>query len=355
MNKKRNGPPRRNPPPAQEYKNDQVAVEVDGKTEMFTFGDPVEVMDRRELLDYVECLSNGKWYEPPVSLDGLSRAFSSAVHHSSPIYVKRNILVSTFIPHKLLSRQAFSRWALDYLVYGNAYLERVKNRLGGILALNPTPAKYTRKGIKPDQYWWTQNFKDEHEFAGGSIHHLIEPDINQELYGVPEYLSGLNSAFLNESSTLFRRRYYKNGSHAGVIFYMTDAMQDESYVNDFRDAIKRSKGPGNFRNLFLYAPSGKKDGLQVIPVSETTAKDEFLSIKNVTRDDLLAAHRVPPQLMGIMPTNTSGFGDVEKAAKAFAINEIEPIQNRMRELNDWLGEEVIRFEQYKLAVTQESK
>ncbi|WP_375592100.1 phage portal protein [Chitiniphilus eburneus] len=319
------------------------------QAEEYTFGDPVEVMDRREMLDYVECLSNGRYFDPPVSLDGLARAFNSAVHHSSPIYVKRNILVSSFVPHPLLARQAFARWALDYLVFGNGYLECVRNRLGGVMALKPSPAKYMRRGVDLDRYWWVPNFRDEHQFTAGTIHHLLEPDINQEVYGVPEYLSGLNAAFLNESSTLFRRRYYKNGSHAGVIFYLTDPMQDETYVDDFRVAIKSSKGPGNFRNLFLYAPNGKKDGLQVIPVSETTAKDEFFNVKAVTRDDLLAAHRVPPQLMGILPNNTGGFGDAAKAAQVFAINEIQPIQTRMREVNDWLGEEVIRFEPYQLA------
>ncbi|MBB6244156.1 hypothetical protein [Rhodanobacter sp. MP1X3] len=40
-----------------------------------------------------------------------------------------------------------------------------------------------------------------------------------------------------------------------------------------------SKGPGNFRNLFLYAPGGKKDGTQMIPISEVAAKDEFFNIK----------------------------------------------------------------------------
>ena len=71
-------------------------------------------------------------------------------------------------------------------------------------------------------------------------------------------------------------------------------------------------------------------GVQVIPVSEVAAKDDFLSIKNVSRDDLLAAHRVPPQLMGIIPNNTGGFGDVEKAAKVFTRNELEPLMNRYR-------------------------
>lgn len=67
---------------------------------------------------------------------------------------------------------------------------------------------------------------------------------------------------------------------------------------------RTSKGPGNFRILSMYAPNGKKDGIQLIPVSEVAAKDEFRNIKNVTRDDQLAAHRVPPQLIGIIPNNT---------------------------------------------------
>ncbi|MCV5632196.1 hypothetical protein OFN23_28950, partial [Escherichia coli] len=78
-----------------------------------------------------------------------------------------------------------------------------------------------------------------------------------------------------------------------------------------RQAMKSAKGPGNFRNLFMYSPNGKKDGIQIIPLSEVAAKDEFLNIKNVSRDDMMAAHRVPPQMMGIMPSNVGGFGDVE--------------------------------------------
>ena len=46
-------------------------------------GDPIPVLDRRELLDYVECVQTDHWYEPPVSFDGLARTFRAAVHHSS--------------------------------------------------------------------------------------------------------------------------------------------------------------------------------------------------------------------------------------------------------------------------------
>lgn len=329
-------------------KTGRAAAGANTSAEAFSFGDPVAVLDRRELLDYVECMRVGEWYEPPLPWDGLARSFRAAVHNSSPIYVKRNILVSTFIPHKLLSRSAFARWVQDFLVFGNGYLERRDNALGRPVALEPALAKYMRRGTDLDTYYFVQNWQDRHRFRPGSIFHLMEPDINQEVYGLPEYLSALNATWLNESATLFRRRYYKNGSHAGFILYMTDAAQKQEDVDSLRQALKDAKGPGNFRNLFMYAPGGKKDGIQLLPVSEVAAKDEFWNIKNVTRDDQLAAHRVPPQLMGIIPSNTGGFGDAEKAALVFARNEVKPLQDRLMELNAWLGVNAIHFEPYRL-------
>jgi PBSX family phage portal protein len=314
----------------------------------FTFGDPVPVMSRAEILDYVECWANGEWFEPPVSWAGLAKSFRAGTHHSSAIYFKRNILASTFIPHKLLSREAFGRLALDFLTFGNGYIERRKNALGGTLQLEPALAKYMRRALDLDRYVFVTGWKKKHEFEPGSIFHLMEPDINQEVYGLPEYLGALHSAWLNESATLFRRKYYENGSHAGFILYMTDAAQSENDVTAMREALKNSKGPGNFRNLFMYAPNGKKDGIQLIPVSEVTAKDEFFNIKNVTRDDMLAAHRVPPQLLGVVPSNTGGFGAADTAAKVFGRHEVEPLQARFLGLNDWLGDEVVKFKPYSI-------
>jgi PBSX family phage portal protein len=326
----------------------QVAPVAAAGAQAFTFGDPVPVMDRREVFDYLECWLNGRWYEPPISWGALSKSFRASTHHSSALYFKRNVLASTFVPHKLLNRTEFGKWALDYLIFGNAYLELPRNALGGRMRLVQALAKYVRRGADLDAYFYVRGWKEEHAFAPGSVFHLQEADIDQEIYGLPEYLAALQSAWLNESATLFRRRYYNNGSHAGFILYLNDAAQQQSDVDAIRQALRDSKGPGNFRNLFMYSPNGKKDGVQVIPVSEVAARDDFLNIKNVSRDDVLAAHRIPPQLMGIVPGNTGGFGAILPAAQVFARNEIEPLQERFRALNDWMGEEVVRFVPYEV-------
>lgn len=113
-------------------------------------------------------------------------------------------------------------------MFGNAYLEKRTNRLGGILSLEPSLAKYSRRGIDLDTHWFVQYgmTTQPYEFTKGSIFHLMEPDLNQVIYGLPEYLSAIPSALLNESATLFHRKYYINGRHAGFIRYMTDAAQN---------------------------------------------------------------------------------------------------------------------------------
>ena len=65
---------------------------------------------------------------------------------------------------------------------------------------------------------------------------------------------------------------------------------------------------------------------------------------------MLAAHRVPPQIMGLVPTNNAGFGSVESAALVFNRNEVVPLQEMFKGVNEWLGEEVIHFEPYELGL-----
>ena len=319
------------------------------KAEAFTFGDPVPVTSLRDMFYEGLWLSPDEWYEPPIPFDVLAKSYRSTAHHGSALQVKRNILLRTFKPHPLLGRQAFSGLALDYLVFANGYLEEVRGRLNKRLPFRHLRAKYMRRGGENgERYWWVPNYIDRTELPRGRVVHVLEPDIDQSIYGVPDYLGSLQSAWLNENATLFRRRYFLNGSHAGFVMYVSDPASNQDDINAMRKALKGSKGVGNFKNLFFYSPGGKKDGVQIIPISEVAAKDDFWNIKNITRDDQLAGHRIPPPLMGIVPQNTAGFGDVEKAAKVFVANELEPLQAALMEVNDIVGEEVIRFRPYSL-------
>jgi capsid portal protein len=66
-----------------------------------------------------------------------------------------------------------------------------------------------------------------------------------------------------------------------------------------------ARGNGAFKNLFVYAAGGKRDGRQIMPFSQV-------------------------------------------AAKVFSISELAPIQESLKELKDWLGIDVVRFNPYTL-------
>ena len=271
----------------------------------FTFGDPEPAIGGRQLLDMLECWHNGQWYEPPLPLDGLAKAFRVSPHHSSAIMLKRNTF---FDPLRLVHSMA----------------------------------RYTRRGVIEGQFWWVPGLRDAVPFPPSSVVQVMQPDVNQEIYGVPEYLSALQSALLNEAATLFRRRYYLNGSHAGYILYATGEI-DSNDTDALKEALRQSKGPGNFKNLFVHAPNGKEGSIKIMPIAEAGAKDEFLGIKNATQADVMAAHRVPPQLLGIVPAQGSAFGNPKDATAMFFELEIYPLQTAFLEINDRLGMQAVKF------------
>lgn len=78
--------------------------------------------------------------------------------------------------------------------------------------------------------------------------------------------------------------------------YMTDAAQNQEDVDNIHKAMK----------------SGKKDGIQIIPLSEVAAKDEFLNIKNVSRDDMMALYR--RRCWELSRTTLAGSGTLKRSA-----------------------------------------
>ena len=65
-----------------------------------------------------------------------------------------------------------------------------------------------------------------------------------------------------------------------------------------------------------------------------------------SRNDMLAAHRITPQQIGIIPQNNGGFGDVGKVSDIFFSHEIERIMQCMLEINEWAGGQVLWFRHY---------
>lgn len=311
----------------------------------FELGEPVSILDNNYFNDLV-CADHERYLNPPVNFHHISRLLLASTFHQSAIEVKKNILLSTIelCDETLLSEETLEGFIQDYLIYGNAYLQLIKNPFGEVIGSRSVLAKYVRKN-KNNEFIFIQ---EGEELPLKNIFHFKNVDVNQNIYGVPSYLSAIQPLLLNESATLFRRKYYLNGAHAGSIIYANDSGLSRDDVQAIQKELSKTKGKGNFKNLFLYAPNGRADGLKVIPLSDSASKDEFLNIKNASRDDILSAHRVPPQLLSVVPNNTGGFGDTQKAARVFFVNEIKPLQRKLKRLNPLFNKTILQFSPYEL-------
>ncbi len=307
-------------------------------------GAPEPVLNAKS--DYLGVFrSNGdRFYTPPVSQKALAKLRHVNAHHGTALTFKRNMLTKHFIPNELISLNTFKKLAFDCLVFGHCYPRVIKNRLGGMVRIAHLPAINMRRLIDDNErYCWVESYNKTVDFAAGDVIQLKDYDLEQSLYGIPDWYPALQALLLNESATLFRRRYFANGNHAGFIFYTNDANMSADDEAALKDAIKNSKGVGNFRSIYLNIPGGDPDGVKLIPVGDISTKDEFQRIKDISRNDIISAHRVPPALAAVMPENTGGFGDIEKISRVYYENEVLPLQNWFLEINDMLGRNVVQF------------
>lgn len=311
----------------------------------FSFGEPESVMTG-ELSQYlgVYLQDNGQYYQTPVPLTGLARLLRANAYHWPMLEFKVNKLLRGFMGSAALDRITMRKAATDYMVFANAYLQRLYNMFGQVVGYAHLAAINMRRAKADDQYIMLGVDGSMTTFEPGEVLHVKNYDVSQEIYGLPSYLGAIQSMLLQEDATLFRRRYYRNGAHMGYVFYSSSAYLDIDDESALRTAMKESKGVGNFRNLFLHIPNGREKDIQILPVGDFSTKDELEKIKNISRDDIIAAHRIPPALANIIPSVAGGLGDIEKADAVYVQNEIEPLREDLGVVNDDLPEHLrVRF------------
>lgn len=305
----------------------------DGTTAHFAFSDPEPVQNAR-ILDYLGVFATptGEYYVPPIDLSGLSMMRRANGHHGSCIHLRRNMLANAYTSGGLTSGE-FRNAATDILTFGNAYIQVLKNIFGTPTGLRHIPALNMRRKIDKTTYRQLQPNGKHIDFLPGEILHVAEYDTQQQIYGTPDWLGGLQSALLNQDATLFRRKYFVNGAHLGYVLYTNDAKMNPDLVKALQEKVRQGKGVGNFKSLHVHIPNGGEKAFQIIPIGDISQKDEFMNIKNISANDVRIAHRVPPILMGEAPVGNGNLGDPEKVERVYIRIEVQAMAQNFLDLN----------------------
>lgn len=275
-------------------------------------------------------------YLPPINRYALAKLPHQNAQHGGILHSRTNMVSAGYLGGALLSRMDMRALSLNLIQFGDVGLLKVRNGFGQVVRLHVLSSLYLRckKGggysylMRKSLY---DSVQDHYEYAENDIIFIKLYDPMQQIYGSPDYVGGIQSALLNSDATIFRRRYFSNGAHMGFILYSTDPDLSEEMEEAIAEKISESKGVGNFKSMFVNIANGHPDGLKVIPIGDTGTKDEFANIKNIAAQDVLTAHRFPPGLGGIIPTNTGGLGDPLKYRETYQRDEVEPLQEIIAE------------------------
>lgn len=289
-------------------------------------------------LDYIGITWNSRnlCYETPINRFALARLPEQNAQHSGILHSRANMISGGYVAGGL-SKSEMKALALNLIQFGDVGLLKVRNGLGQVVRLVTLSSLYLRK-TKTGSYRYLErkslydSTNAVYEYSDKDIIFIKLYDPRQQIYGVPDYIGGIQSALLNSDATRFRRRYFANGAHMGFILYSTDPDMSEEMEKEIADQIRNAKGVGNFRSMFVNISGGHPDGLKVIPVGDTGTKDEFANIKNISAQDILTAHRYPPGLGGIIPSNAGGFGNPMLIRQAYREDEVYPMQNLIADM-----------------------
>lgn len=299
----------------------------------YAWGGEHSYINEQELWGYLNLnyQTDHNYFEPFIPHSKLVEVMRKQPMHQSALMFKGNIYNAAFKPTRWLKTDDFYNFIQDYHIFNNAYLQAIRSKVGNIIGFKRLLAYYIRKDKKGKFYDISNGIKKEIK----DIIHFKGYSASQNIYGECEYSSAVLSVNLNYESRLFRTRYYKNGSHAGFILSVTGD-NAESAHNQIEKGLKEIKDSNQFKNILVSIPGGNEKSLQLLPLSDIAAKDEFYTIKNLSDEDVAMIHRVPLILLSIHPKTAGGFGKPSEAAQNYYITEMTPIINRLKSINERL-------------------
>jgi hypothetical protein len=270
-----------------------VANETRASVSAFTFGDPEPVNSRATMLDMLECWHNQRWYEPPISLEGLALVprLAPPFERDHPQAQHAGVQPRSHAPARAgLAGMCRTIWS------SGTPMQEVRNRLGQLLRSTmrwPSPgAGWSR------QFWWVPGFRNEVAFEPGTVHQIMALDINQESMACPSISRRCNRPCSTRTPPCSAAAISRTAATRLYPLRNRGLRRWRRGRCARRSSARRDRATSA---TSVHAPDGKESGIRILPIAEVGAKDEFLGIKNTTRDDVLAAHRVPPQLLGIVP------------------------------------------------------
>ena len=299
-------------------------------------------------------------------------------------------------------RYRFSRLSIreviDYLGTGNCFMEIVRNGKSNPAELYHARVKNMRIGYdvgtgksltdynkgKP----WTDQCGDYYDGFYQIIDGVVKSEFDEfniekrregknemifynnydprsDYYGLPEWLPAMLPALLDRSAAEFNVRMFENDLMLKWIFFLIGAELGKDAKKTLKDFIENNytgvKNAG--RAAFIPIPDGENVKIEAKNLmGDGPNRDmSYAKLREQVRDEMIAAHGVPPRLVGIMAAGQlGGSGELEGQLKMYKETVAIPLKEDMEEMYNRIPVEMdwpykIQFREFDITTSKEDR
>ena len=258
----------------------------------------------------------------------------------------------------------------DYEATGNGFLEIGRTTNGNIGYLGHIPAKTMRVRRLRDGFIqllygkavFFRNFGDQetpNAIAGGEdrpneVIHFKKYTPQNNYYGIPDVIAAQMALAGNEFSGRYNLDYFENKAVPRYIITVKGAKLSPDSERKLLEFFQVGLKGKNHRSLYIPLPSDTPDSkveFKMEPVEAGTQESSFNKYRLANRDEILLAHRVPINKIGL-PEGVS-LANARDADKTFKEQVCRPAQMRFeKKLNRIIEEKtdtlILKFNELSL-------
>ncbi len=270
--------------------------------------------------------------EPFFNFNSLLDLFYSNTYHRRAIQLKASLLSNIEDGSKLENqsmtpKQLLYAFMLNLELFGNAFLELAGK---SIYLLPSIEARVDKEGA-------IYQVKNQKKIAlEGKQLAYYSP--RSSFYGEPDYLGSLLSIMTNAKADAFNSAFFDNSARADKAIVFENAEPDENQLKAFEQFFGSNfKGYQNAHKTLIVTAHGENSKVRFEDLSKVDDLS-FEKLKSINRDEIIAAHGVPPRMMGVISSGQlGGGGEVVGQLHSFNQLTIIPKQEQVEWFFDSIG------------------
>ena len=258
-----------------------------------------------------DILIYGNVIEPFLDYNKITNLYSANIYHQRALKLKALLLsqieetsldkhLNNITPSKLLYK-----FALNAETYGTAFIE--KAGLESSFAIYPLNTRAARIGKDYSIY---QDAPNEYIPLSGAA--FTYPTILSDYYGEPEYVGAINQIYTLYKADVYNSKFFDNGGKPDQAIIFEDSDPTDEQIDAIKKFYKKEfVGYQNaHKTLILTTGEGNGETKPKIRIEDIGKVEDlsFEKLKKIGRDEIVAAHGVPPRLVGIVESGALGGG-----------------------------------------------